>query len=202
MTGDYRGKRAMDLILVAGTAPIWMPLLATAGLCVRVRLGRPVFFRQLRAGRGGERFELLKLRSMTDARGPDGNLLPDEHRLTAFGRFLRATSLDELPELLNVLRGQMSLVGPRPLLAEYLPLYSERHRRRLEARPGLTGLAQVSGRNALSWSERFDIDVWYVEHASLLLDLKILTRTLWALATRRGISAPGEATMRYFQGYE
>jgi len=197
----YAGKRLLDLTLVVLGSPVWAPLLLGVAIVVRLRLGSPVLFRQKRAGLHDRPFELLKFRTMTDARDPSGNLLPDDRRLTSFGRRLRATSLDELPELLNVLRGDMSLVGPRPLLVQYLPLYSDTHRRRHQVRPGITGLAQISGRNALSWSERFDMDVWYVEHASLRLDVTLLARTLRSVFDHTGINAPGEATMPYFTGY-
>jgi lipopolysaccharide/colanic/teichoic acid biosynthesis glycosyltransferase len=197
----YPGKRLLDLTVVLITSPVWAPLLLAVAVAVRVRLGAPVIFRQRRAGLDDRPFDVLKFRTMTADRDAEGNLLPDERRLTAFGRRLRATSLDELPELLNVLRGEMSLVGPRPLLVQYLPLYSEHHRRRHRVRPGMTGLAQVSGRNALSWPERFDLDVEYVDNASLRLDLRLLARTVRAVFERRGISAPGEATMPYFTGY-
>ena len=167
---------------------------------VRRKLGSPVFFRQTRPGLHGRPFEMVKFRTMTDARGDDGNLLSDAERLTAFGRFLRATSLDELPELWNVLRGDMSLVGPRPLLMEYLPLYSPEQARRHEVRPGITGWAQVNGRNALSWDDKFKLDVWYVDHRSLWLDVKILWLTVKKVLVREGISAAGEATMSKFTG--
>jgi lipopolysaccharide/colanic/teichoic acid biosynthesis glycosyltransferase len=198
---SYRGKRALDLAIVLLASPIWVPVLLVVAVAVRLRLGSPVFFRQARAGLNDRSFQLLKFRTMTNERGPDGQLLPDAKRLTPFGRWLRSTSLDELPELLNVLRGDMSVTGPRPLLVQYVPLYSPTHRRRHEVRPGVTGLAQVSGRNALTWPERFDLDVWYVDHASLSLDMSILARTVGALLGRKGISAPGEATMSYFTGY-
>ena len=197
----YTGKRLFDLTLVVLGSPLWVPLLLLVGVAVRIRLGSPVFFRQRRAGLDDRAFDLVKFRTMTDGRDAAGNLLPDELRLTAFGRRLRATSLDELPELLNVLRGDMSLVGPRPLLVQYLPLYSEHHRRRHRVRPGITGLAQVSGRNALSWPERFDLDVQYVDNASLRLDLRLLAKTLRAVLAPSGISAAGAATMPYFTGY-
>jgi lipopolysaccharide/colanic/teichoic acid biosynthesis glycosyltransferase len=193
--------RLLELLLLAITAPIWVPILVVVGLCVRARIGSPVLFRQVRPGFHGEEFELLKFRSMTDARDESGAPLPDDQRLTPFGRRLRATSLDELPELLNVVKGEMSLVGPRPLLMQYLPLYSSRHRKRHDVRPGLTGWAQISGRNALSWKERLDLDVWYVEHRSLLLDVRILIRTLRTVLSREGIHAEGHATMRPFTGY-
>jgi sugar transferase EpsL len=194
----YQGKRALDLALVALTAPIWMPLLLVTGLLVRVLAGPPVFFRQQRPGLGGRPFELVKFRTMTCATDIGGTALPDALRMTKLGRFLRSTSLDELPELLNVVRGEMSIVGPRPLLTEYLPLYSPHHQRRHDLVPGLTGLAQSSGRNALSWNEKFDLDVEYVERCSLRLDLAILFRTLGMVLTRRGISAAGDATMPPF----
>lgn len=196
----YRGKRALDLALVVGASPVWVPLLAVVALLVRVRLGAPVLFSQERAGRDGRIFRLYKFRSMTEARDARGALLPDAARLTSFGRALRASSLDELPGLLNVLRGDMSLVGPRPLFADYLPLYSARQRVRHAVRPGITGLAQVRGRNALSWPARFALDVEYVERCSLALDLRILWETVRAVFARRGISAPGEATMPRFTG--
>ena len=198
---SYRGKRLLDLAIVVLASPLWVPLLIVVAVAVRLRLGSPVFFRQPRAGRNDRSFRLLKFRTMSDDRGADGELLPDAQRLTPFGRWLRSTSLDELPELVNVLRGDMSVTGPRPLLVQYVPLYSADHRRRHEVRPGVTGLAQVSGRNALSWPERFDLDVWYVDHASFSLDMSILARTIGALFGRKGISAPGEATMPYFTGY-
>ena len=192
-------KRTFDLLAVILTAPIWLPLLALVALLVRLKLGAPVFFRQRRPGLRGEIFELIKFRTMTDAVDAMGQLLPDAERLTPFGRWLRTTSLDELPELFNVLRGEMSLVGPRPLLVEYLPRYSARQARRHEVRPGLTGLVQIKGRNALSWEEKFEYDVWYVEHRSWWLDLSILFRTVWQVISRRGISAPGDATMPEFR---
>ncbi|MFZ2858521.1 sugar transferase [Acidovorax sp.] len=167
---------------------------------VRRKLGSPVFFRQTRPGRHGKPFQMVKFRTMTDARGPDGELLPDAERLTPFGRFLRASSLDELPELWNVLKGDMSLVGPRPLLMEYLPLYSPEQARRHEVRPGITGWAQVNGRNAISWDDKFRLDVWYVDHRSLWLDIKVLWLTVKKVLMREGISAAGEATMPRFTG--
>ena len=176
-----------------------LPLLALTWL-VRRKLGRPAFFRQVRPGLQGKPFLMVKFRTMTDARGPDGALLPDADRLTPFGRFLRASSLDELPELWNVLKGDMSLVGPRPLLMEYLPLYSPEQARRHEVRPGVTGWAQVNGRNTLSWDDKFKLDVWYVDHRSLWLDLKILWLTVRKVLVREGISAAGEATMGKFTG--
>jgi lipopolysaccharide/colanic/teichoic acid biosynthesis glycosyltransferase len=193
-------KRALDLLLVLASLPLWLPLLAALALLVRLRLGSPVFFRQERPGLGGRPFTLVKLRSMTDARGPDGELLPDAERLPRFGRLLRATSLDELPELVNVLKGEMSLVGPRPLLTRYLPLYSAEQARRHAMPPGLTGWAQVNGRAALSWPDVFRLDVWYVDHWSLLLDLKILAVTVHKVLRREGVSPAESVTRDYFKG--
>ena len=169
-------------------------------MLVRLNLGRPVFFRQPRPGRQGRVFELIKFRTMTQARDAQGHLLPDAQRLTRFGRWLRSTSLDELPEVLNVLRGEMSLVGPRPLLVQYLDRYSPEQARRHEVLPGLTGWVQVKGRNALTWEEKFRLDVWYVDHRSLWLDLRILALTVWHVLRRHGVSAPGAATMPEFMG--
>lgn len=193
-------KRVFDFFLVTFSAPLWLPVLGTAAILVRFKLGSPVFFRQRRPGLHGRIFEMVKFRTMTDQRDARGELLPDAVRLTPFGKFLRATSLDELPELWNVLRGDMSLVGPRPLLVQYLDRYSPRQARRHDVRPGLTGLAQVMGRNALSWEEKFEWDVRYVETQSLWLDLKILFLTVKAVFGRTGISAAGEATMPEFMG--
>ena len=201
MAGAYRGKRLFDLLAVGLSLPVWGTVVLVLATMVRARIGRPVFFRQVRPGLGGRPFELLKFRTMTDERDAQGVLLPDAERLTPFGQWLRSSSLDELPELLNVLRGEMSLVGPRPLLMRYLPRYSERHGRRHDVRPGLTGLAQVSGRNALAWADRFDLDVQYVENCSVVLDVRILVRTIKAVVSRSGISAAGEATMSEFTGY-
>lgn len=194
------GKRVLDLVLVLGTLPFWLPLLAVLAVLVRRGMGSPVFFRQKRPGLGGQIFELLKFRTMTDARDASGRLLPDAQRLTAFGRWLRATSLDELPELLNVIRGEMSLVGPRPLLVQYLDRYSSEQARRHELPPGLTGWAQINGRNTVDWEDRLRMDVWYVDHRSLLLDLRILASTVIKVFLRQGISAAGEATMPEFMG--
>ena len=191
-------KRSFDLLIVLAAAPFWLPVLAVVALLVRLKLGAPVFFRQKRPGQGARIFEMIKFRTMTDARDPAGHLLPDAVRLTPFGKFLRSTSLDELPELLNVLRGDMSLVGPRPLLVHYLPRYSPRQARRHEVRPGITGWAQVKGRNALSWDEKFEWDVRYVESGSLGLDVKILLLTVKTVFVREGISAQGDATMPEF----
>ena len=193
-------KRDLDILGAAGCLVLLSPLLVLLALVVRLRVGAPVMFRQQRPGLHGKPFALLKFRTMTDGRDEAGNLLPDEQRLIRFGRFLRRTSLDELPELWNVLRGDMSLVGPRPLLMEYLPLYSEKQARRHEVRPGITGWAQVNGRNAISWDEKFKLDVWYVDHRGLWLDMKIIAMTLWQVVTRQGISASGHATMPPFRG--
>ena len=194
-------KRLLDFTTaLLGLIALALPLLALIWL-IRRKLGSPVFFRQTRPGLHGQPFEMVKFRTMTDARGPDGALLPDADRLTPFGRFLRATSLDELPELWNVLKGDMSLVGPRPLLMEYLPLYSPAQARRHAVRPGVTGWAQVNGRNAISWEEKFALDVWYVDHQSLWLDMRILWLTVKKVLVREGISAAGEATMGKFTGH-
>ncbi|WP_315941278.1 sugar transferase [Deinococcus sp. Marseille-Q6407] len=193
-------KRWLDAALAAsGLLVLSGPMLLLA-LAIRSKLGSPVIFRQVRPGLGGQPFTMYKFRTMTDERGPDGELLSDSVRLTPFGRFLRSTSLDELPELFNVFRGEMSLVGPRPLLMDYLPLYSSQQARRHEVRPGVTGWAQVNGRNAISWDQKFKYDVWYVDHHNLLLDLKILLLTLKKVFVREGISAAGEATMSRFTG--
>jgi lipopolysaccharide/colanic/teichoic acid biosynthesis glycosyltransferase len=202
MSGEYKGKRLLDLALIALAAPLWVPLLALVAALVRIKLGTPIFFVQERPGRGERAFRLIKFRTMSDTRTPSGEPLPDEQRLTRFGGALRSTSLDELPEIWNVLRGDMSLVGPRPLLTRYLPRYSERHRRRHDARPGITGLAQVSGRNAITWAQKLDLDVDYVEQCSLALDVRILWRTLRSVIRREGISAEGTATMPEFTGYD
>jgi sugar transferase EpsL len=195
-----RGKRALDLVLVLAALPLLSPLLAIVALLVRLRLGAPVLFRQQRPGLAGQPFTLFKFRTMTGARDACGNLLPDDRRLTPLGRFLRATSLDELPELFNVLRGEMSLVGPRPLLVQYLERYTPDQARRHQVRPGITGWAQVNGRNDLTWEEKFAMDVWYVDHLSLELDLSILVRTVWKILAREGISQPGYATAEEFMG--
>jgi lipopolysaccharide/colanic/teichoic acid biosynthesis glycosyltransferase len=190
----------MDLALVIASLPLVAPVFLLLAIMVRVRLGSPILFTQVRPGLGGRPFRMMKFRTMTNARGADGQLLPDAERLTSFGRFLRSTSLDELPELWNVLKGEMSLVGPRPLLMEYLPLYSPEQARRHEVRPGITGWAQVNGRNALSWEEKFKLDVWYVDNQSIALDIKILFMTIKKVFMREGVSAAGEATMPPFRG--
>ena len=193
-------KRLFDLLLSFGLLLVLALPLLLLWVLVRRKLGSPVLFRQIRPGQHGRPFMMVKFRTMTDECGADGEMLPDAQRLTALGRFLRASSLDELPELWNVLRGEMSLVGPRPLLMEYLPLYSPEQARRHEVRPGITGWAQVNGRNALSWEERFKLDVWYVDHRSVGLDLRILWLTVRKVIVREGISAQGEATMPRFTG--
>ena len=193
-------KRLFDVVVSAcALLVLALPLLVVIWM-VRRKLGSPVFFTQVRPGMHGKPFKMVKFRSMTSERGTDGELLPDAARLTPFGRFLRSTSLDELPELWNVLKGDMSLVGPRPLLMEYLPLYSPEQARRHEVRPGITGWAQVNGRNAISWEDKFKLDVWYVDHCSLWLDIKILWLTVKKVLVREGISAAGEATMGKFTG--
>jgi sugar transferase EpsL len=193
-------KRLFDLFAAMSLLLLTLPLLAATAIAVRLALGSPVLLRQLRPGRYGEPFIFLKFRTMTEERDTAGVLLPDELRLTPFGRWLRATSLDELPQLINVLKGDMSLVGPRPLLMQYLPLYSPQQARRHEARPGITGWAQVNGRNALEWDERFRLDVWYVDNQSFLLDLRILVMTLLRVFQASGINEPGQATMTPFRG--
>jgi lipopolysaccharide/colanic/teichoic acid biosynthesis glycosyltransferase len=193
-------KRLMDVTVSLATLLLLSPLLLALALLVRVKLGSPVFFRQVRPGLHGRPFELIKFRTMTDARDASGALLPDAERLTPFGCFLRSTSLDELPELWNVLRGEMSLVGPRPLLMEYLERYTPFQARRHEVRPGITGLAQIRGRNALGWEEKFALDVYYVDNHTLWLDVRILWLTLLKVLRREGISAVGEATMPRFMG--
>ena len=193
-------KRLLDFIAaLLGLIALALPLLLLMAL-IRRKLGSPVFFTQVRPGMHGKPFKMVKFRSMISERSTDGELLPDAVRLTPFGRFLRSTSLDELPELWNVLKGDMSLVGPRPLLMEYLPLYSPEQARRHEVRPGITGWAQVNGRNTISWEDKFKLDVWYVDHCSLWLDIKILWLTVKKVLVREGISAAGEATMGKFTG--
>jgi len=188
-------RRAFDVLVAAAAAAVLAPVIGVLAAAVRSRLGRPVLFRQERAGLGGRPFTMCKLRTMSEAREPDGELLPDDQRLTAFGLGLRATSLDELPELWNVVRGDMSLVGPRPLPIAYLDRYTPTEARRHEVRPGITGWAQVNGRNTTSWEERLAMDVWYVDHRSLSLDLKIVLRTVGVVLRRTGVAAAGHATM-------
>jgi len=190
----------LDLLLATLGLIALSPLFLLLALLVRLRLGKPVLFRQARAGYKGRPFTIYKFRTMTNARDAAGNLLPDAARLTRFGRFLRSLSLDELPELFNVLRGEMSLVGPRPLLLEYLPRYSPEQMRRHDVYPGLTGWAQIHGRNALTWQDKFALDVWYADHWSFWLDVKILLLTIWKILKREGISQPGQATAEEFMG--
>jgi lipopolysaccharide/colanic/teichoic acid biosynthesis glycosyltransferase len=193
-------KRLFDIIASAVGLLLLAPVIAVVAFQIRRKLGSPVLFRQVRPGKDGKPFQMIKFRTMRDAIDKDGNPLPDSERMTPFGAFLRSTSLDELPELWNVLKGDMSLVGPRPLLMEYLPLYSKEQYRRHEVRPGVTGWAQVNGRNAISWEDKFTLDVWYVENRSFWLDLKIIYLTVKKVLVRDGISAEGEATMSKFTG--
>ena len=194
------GKRLFDLIASALALIVLSPVLGLTALLVRIQLGGPILFRQQRPGYKGRPFHIFKFRTMIDRFAPDGSLLPDSERLTRFGRALRSTSLDELPELFNILRGEMSVVGPRPLLMEYLPLYSAEQARRHDIPPGLTGWAQVHGRNALSWQDKFRLDVWYVDHWSFWLDLKIIFLTLVKVFKREGITQEGRATAEKFTG--
>ena len=194
------GKRLFDLILIIPTLILISPLLAVLALLVRIKMGSPILFRQERPGLHGQPFTIYKFRTMKDIYAPDGDLLPDAERLTAFGQLLRRTSLDELPELFNVLKGEMSLVGPRPLLMEYLGHYTPEQARRHDEKPGVTGWSQVNGRNGLPWEERFKLDVWYVDKLSFFLDLHILWLTLKKIIRQEGISAEGYATMPKFKG--
>jgi len=193
-------KRVIDIVVSLTLLIMLVPVILLVALFIRLLLGAPVFYSQSRPGLKSISFRLYKFRSMTEQRDEKGEILPDAQRLTKFGRFLRASSLDELPTLWNVLRGDMSLVGPRPLLVEYLPLYSEEQSRRHDVKPGVTGWAQVNGRNALSWSDKFKLDVWYVDNQSLWLDLRIVAMTLKSVLLREGISHPGEVTMKKFSG--
>jgi len=193
-------KRLFDLLASALALIVLSPVLVLTALLVRIQLGGPILFRQQRPGYQGRPFHIFKFRTMIDRFAPDGSLLPDSERLTRFGRVLRSTSLDELPELFNILRGEMSVVGPRPLLMEYLPLYSAEQARRHDMPPGLTGWAQVNGRNALSWQDKFRLDVWYVDHWSFWLDLKIIFLTLVKVFKREGITQEGQATAEKFTG--
>ncbi|MGQ0512054.1 MAG: sugar transferase [Betaproteobacteria bacterium] len=195
-------KRAFDFLASAGALLLLWPFMLLLAFLIRWKMGPPALFRQQRPGLRGAPFILLKFRTMRDANGANGQPLPDAERLTPLGQFIRRSSLDELPQLLNVLKGDMSLVGPRPLLMEYLPLYSARQARRHEVRPGITGWAQVNGRNALGWPEKLEMDVWYVENQSFLLDMKILLLTVARVVSRSGISQPGAATMEKFRGDE
>jgi lipopolysaccharide/colanic/teichoic acid biosynthesis glycosyltransferase len=193
-------KRLFDVVISFGLLLLLLLPLVLLAAVVRLKLGSPVLFHQVRPGLHGRPFAMVKFRTMTDTRDQGGHHLPDAERLTALGSLLRSSSLDELPELWNVLRGEMSLVGPRPLLMEYLPLYSPDQARRHEVRPGITGWAQINGRNTVSWDERFRLDVWYVDHRSLWLDLKILWLTVRKVVVREGINAQGQATMPRFTG--
>lgn len=193
-------KRPMDFMLSLFAIIVLSPLLIVIAILVKIKLGSPVLFKQERPGLNGKIFTLYKFRTMTDYRDADGELLPNHIRLTKFGRILRSTSLDELPEFFNVIKGDMSLIGPRPLLVEYLPLYNDHQKRRHEVRPGLSGLAQVNGRNAISWEEKFDYDVAYVENISFILDCKIMARTLLKVFKREGINSSDYVTMEKFRG--
>ena len=193
-------KRFMDFLIAALSIIIFSPLLIILAIFVRVKLGGPVIFKQERPGLNGKVFKLYKFRTMTDAKDENGNLLDDEYRLTSFGKKLRSTSLDELPELYNILKGDMSIVGPRPLLVKYLPLYSDEQKRRHDVRPGLTGLAQVSGRNAITWTEKFNKDIEYVDNVSFGLDVSIFFKTIYCVLKREGINSDSAATMEDFTG--
>lgn len=193
-------KRLFDLTLIILSLPLLLPLYLVVAWLVRSRLDSPILFRQIRPGKHAKPFEMIKFRTMTDERDSNGELLSDSVRLTKFGHFLRSSSLDELPELWNVVKGDMSLVGPRPLLMEYVPLYSPEQSRRHVMRPGVSGWAQVNGRNAISWEEKFKLDVWYVDNRSFWLDIKVICLTLKKVIVRDGISADGEATMSKFTG--
>jgi lipopolysaccharide/colanic/teichoic acid biosynthesis glycosyltransferase len=193
-------KRILDIVISLIALLLLSPIFLIIGLLVRLKLGSPVLFKQIRPGKNGKPFKMLKFRSMVDKTDDDGELLSDEKRLTKFGLLLRKTSLDELPELWNVLKGEMSLVGPRPLLMEYLPLYNKVQKRRHEVKPGITGWSQVNGRNQLSWEEKFALDVWYVDNLSLWLDCKIIMLTIKAVFLRTGINAEGQATAERFMG--
>ncbi|WP_275656200.1 sugar transferase [Agitococcus lubricus] len=193
-------KRLLDIAASSVGLILLAPVFLGTAYLVRKKLGSPILFKQVRPGLHGQPFQMMKFRTMTDAKDAQGNLLPDAERLTSFGKFLRSSSLDELPELINVLKGDMSLVGPRPLLMQYLPLYTPEQARRHEAKPGITGWAQINGRNAISWDEKFALDVWYVEHQSVWLDMKILVLTVLKVVKREGINAANDATMPVFKG--
>jgi sugar transferase EpsL len=195
-------KRAFDLVVASVGLIVLAPLLGVTALAIRLALGRPVIFTQRRPGRHARPFTLYKFRTMKVARAADGRLLPDRERLTRLGRLLRRTSVDELPELINVIRGDMSLVGPRPLLMDYLPRYTREQARRHEVRPGITGWAQLNGRNTLPWEQRFALDVWYVDHQSFRLDARILRLTIWRALVQAGVSQPGEGAEEHFRGRE
>jgi len=193
-------KRLFDLILGIVAIPVLLPIIVITAIFVRLNLGGPVLFTQIRPGKDAKPFKLVKFRSMTDARGSDGELLPDAQRLTSFGKFLRSSSLDELPEIWNVLKGEMSFVGPRPLLMEYVPLYSDQQARRMNMRPGITGWAQIMGRNTISWDQKFAHDIWYVENHNLWIDVKILFLTVASVLKRDGINAGEDMPMPKFTG--
>ncbi len=195
-------KRFLDIVLSAGAIVVLSPVMAVTAILVWIKLGSPVIFKQKRPGKDERIFEMYKFRSMTDARDKNGELLPDEVRLTSFGKKLRASSLDELPELFNILKGDMSVVGPRPLLVQYLPLYNAQQKRRHEVRPGVTGYAQVHGRNAITWEEKFEKDVYYVDHISFWGDWKIILQTIRAVVKKEGIRSETSATMELFEGTE
>ena len=193
-------KRLCDIIVALGGIIILSPVLLVCMILIKFKLGSPIFFKQRRIGKNNKEFEMIKFRTMKDSVDKDGNLLPDEERMTKLGMTLRSLSLDELPELINILKGEMSLIGPRPLLVKYLPLYDDKQIKRHDVTPGLTGWAQVNGRNSLSWCEKFKLDVWYVENWSLYLDVKIFFLTFYKVFKREGISQEGQATMEYFDG--
>ena len=193
-------KRILDCILSLIALIVLSPLMIIIGILVRIKLGNPVIFKQKRSGKNEKIFTLYKFRTMTDEKDEEGNLLPDSERLTKFGKFLRSTSLDELPELINIIKGEMSIVGPRPLLAEYLPLYNEEQKHRHDVRPGLTGLAQISGRNAIEWEEKFKEDIEYVNNITFIQDTKIILKTFVKVFKKDGINQEGNATMRKFEG--
>ena len=197
---SFLAKRALDCAIALGALAVTAPIAAAAAVAVRATMGSPVLFTQQRPGRGGVPCRIVKMRTMRNAIGRDGQPLPDDQRLTKLGRFMRATSIDELPQLWNVLKGDISLVGPRPLLMQYLPLYDPEQARRHDVMPGITGWAQIHGRNSLSWKEKFALDVWYVDHWSLGLDLRILAGTLGSVFRREGIASEGHVTMPNFQG--
>lgn len=193
-------KRFLDFILSLLAIIVLSPILLVVAILVRIKLGRPVLFNQERPGKNEKIFKLYKFRTMTNERDADGNLLPDEIRLTKFGKFLRSTSLDELPELINIIKGDMSIVGPRPLLVRYLPLYNKKQKHRHDVRPGFTGYAQVNGRNTISWEEKFDLDVYYVNHISFFMDIKIILKTVKTVLFREGITSETSVTMEEFRG--
>lgn len=193
-------KRLFDIICALGGIIVLSPIFIICAILIRTNLGSPIFFRQRRIGKDNKEFEMIKFRTMKDAFDKKGNTLPDDQRMTKLGKVLRSLSLDELPELINILKGDMSLIGPRPLLIQYLPLYNERQIKRHDVTPGLTGWAQINGRNSLTWTEKFELDVWYVENWSLGLDIKIFFMTFYKVFKREGISQDGQATMEFFNG--